>query len=254
MKIALTIGGSDPTSGAGIQVDLKTFHALGVYGVSLPSSLTAQSTGGVSDIYNVPDLFFKKQCDILLGDIQPDAVKTGMLGRKETVKVISEMLKKYSLKNLVIDPVAVSSTGVQLTQDDALQFMRDHLIPMARIITPNIHEASLITGVPVQNEQDMKNAAARLKDLGPETVIVTGGHLEEKTTDIFFDGKEFLLLQREKIAGEFHGSGCVFSSALTASLALGYDTREAAVNANDFVWKAIQSAVSIGKGMNILDI
>ncbi len=254
MEIALTIGGSDPTGGAGIQADLKTFKSFGVYGLSIPTALTAQNTNGVTDIYALPSGFFSEQLDTLLKDIQPDACKTGMLSENEVIKIIAEKINQYSLKNLVIDPVTVSSTGVPLVRDNALELMRDYLFPLAKVITPNIYEASLFTGVNIEDEGDMKRAAVKLKELGPEAVIITGGHLEGKATDLLLNEGEFLSLQREKIEGEYHGTGCVFSSAITACLALGYDVREATVKANEFVWKAIRSAFSIGKGMKILDI
>ncbi|MDP3297971.1 MAG: bifunctional hydroxymethylpyrimidine kinase/phosphomethylpyrimidine kinase [Thermodesulfovibrionia bacterium] len=254
MKTALTIGGSDPTGGAGIQADLKTFKSFGVYGLSIPTALTAQNTNGVTGIYDLPLGFFSNQLDTLLKDIKPDALKTGMLSSSEIVKPIAEKIKQYSLKNLVIDPVTVSSTGVPLVNDKALEFMKDYLFPLAKAITPNIYEASLFTGINIQDEEDMKKAAIKLKGFGPETVIITGGHLEKQTIDLLLYEGEFLSLQREKIEGEYHGTGCVFSSAITACLALGYDVREATVKANEFVWKAIKSAFSLGKGMKILNI
>ena len=254
MKIALTIGGSDPTGGAGIQADLKTFKSFGVYGLSIPTALTAQNTNGVTGIYDLPSGFFSNQLDTLLKDIKPDALKTGMLSSSEIIKIIAEKIKQYSLKNLVIDPVTVSSTGVPLVNDNALEFMKDYLFPLAKVITPNIYEASLFTGINIQDEEDMKKAAIKLKGFGSETVIITGGHLERQTIDLLLYEGEFLSLQREKIEGQYHGTGCVFSSAITACLAFGYDVRETSVKANEFVWKAIKSAFSIGKGMKILNI
>jgi hydroxymethylpyrimidine/phosphomethylpyrimidine kinase len=208
MKTALTIGGSDPTGGAGIQADLKTFHSLGVYGLSIPTAMTAQNTGGITGIFNV---------------------------------------------TTDLDPVTVSSTGVSLVQGDAADTIKKHLFPLAKVITPNIYEALLFTGVSIHDEESMKNAATILRKSGPEAIVITGGHLQNRATDLLFDGMDFLFFQREKIEGDFHGTGCVFSSAITAGLALGYDVREATVNANDFVWKAIKSALSIGKGMKILN-
>jgi hydroxymethylpyrimidine/phosphomethylpyrimidine kinase len=254
MITALTIGGSDPTSGAGIQADLKTFKSLGVYGLSVPAALTAQNTESVTKIYEVAPGFFSTQLDILLKDIYPDALKTGMVKSGEIVKSIAEKIKQFSLKNLVIDPVTVSSTGMSLVSGDALEIMKDYLFPSAKVLIPNIYEASIFTGINIQDEEDMKKAAIKCIELGAENVIITGGHLQDKATDLLFDGKEFFSFQREKLEGEFHGTGCVFSSVVTACLALGYDVREAAAKANEFVWHAIQSAVSIGKGMKILNI
>lgn len=254
MKIVLTIGGSDPTGGAGIQADLKTFKSFGVYGLSAPVSLTAQNTEGVAETFNPPTGFFAKQLDILLRDIRPDALKTGMLGSGDSIKVIGEMISLYGLKNLVVDPVTASSTGFPLSENRALELMREILFPRARVVTPNIYEASLFTGVQIQDEGDMKRAAAKFKGLGPESVIITGGHLEGKAVDLLLYEGEFLSLQREKIEGQYHGTGCTYSAAITACLALGYDVKEAAVKANEYVWEAIKSALTPGKGMKVLNM
>lgn len=267
MKIALTIGGSDPTGGAGIQSDLKTFKSFDVYGLSILTSLTAQNTEGIVDIYDLPPNFFRVQLDTILRDVSPAASKTGMLFSAEVIKVVAEKIRQYSLKNLVVDPVIASSTGVPLVKNNALELMKDYLFPLAKVITPNIYEASLFTGINIQDEEDMKKAATRLKEFGPETVIITGGHFKDRATDLLLVGNEshrdeadlsakaeFLSFQRQKFDGEYHGTGCAFSSAVTACLALGHDVREAAAKANDFVWNAIKSAFSIGKGMKVLNI
>ncbi|MBI5049879.1 MAG: bifunctional hydroxymethylpyrimidine kinase/phosphomethylpyrimidine kinase [Nitrospirae bacterium] len=254
MKIALSIAGSDPTGGAGFQADLKTFNSIGVYGISVPSVLTAQSTAGVSDIYEPPVEFFSAQLDSILRDVRPDALKTGMLYSLEIISVVAEKLRQYSLKNLVIDPVTVSSTGVSLVKNGALEAMRNYLFPLARVITPNIYEASVFTGININSENDMKDAAMRLSRSGAQTVIVTGGHLQGTAIDVLWDGEEFLTLESERAEGEYHGTGCAFSSVITACLALGYDVRESAVKAKEFVWNAMRSAVSLGRGMKILNL
>jgi hydroxymethylpyrimidine/phosphomethylpyrimidine kinase len=254
MRIALTIGGSDPTGGAGIQADLKTFKAFGVYGLSIPTAVTAQNTQGVIDIHYLPPEFFLRQLDTIFRDIIPNAFKTGMLSTKEVIEIILEKIRQYSLKNLVVDPVTVSSTGVCLVKKEVLEFIKDYLFPLAKVITPNIYEASVFTGINIQDEEDMKKASIRLRESGTQAVVITGGHLKDRVTDLLFDGKEFIYFEREKLKGEYHGTGCVFSSAITACLALGSDVREAVAKANEFVWNAIQSAISIGKGMRILNI
>lgn len=254
MKIALTIAGSDPTGGAGLQADLKTFKSMGVYGLSIPSVLTAQNTGGVEDIFELPHDFFSIQLDSLLKETRPDALKTGMLYSSEIIEIIVGKFGEYSLKNLVVDPVTVSSTGVLLIQEGTLETMRRYLFPIAMVITPNIYEASVLTGIDIRSEDDMKSAAVKLRDYGPEAVIITGGYLQERAVDLLFDGEDFLLLENERLGGDFHGTGCVFSSVITASLALGYDVKEAAVKAKEFVWNAMKSAVSIGRGLKILNI
>ncbi len=254
MNIALSIAGTDPTGGAGLQADLRAFKSMGVYGLGVPSVLTAQNTEGVSEIFDFSSDFFALQLDILLKDISPDAVKTGMLYTADIIGVAVDKIKEFSLKNLVVDPVAVSSTGVPLMKETALETMRNNLFPIARVITPNVYEASLFTGVDIQNQEDMKKAAVRLREFGPGTVIITGGHLKGRALDLLFDGDDFLSLENDRLEGDYHGTGCVFSSVVAACLALGYDVREAAVKAKEFVWKAMKSAVSIGKGMKILNI
>jgi len=253
MKTALTIAGSDPTGGAGLQADLRAFRALEVYGVSVPSVLTAQDTGGVYGIQEIPSGFFSEQLDTLLKDIRPDALKTGMLYSADLMAIISERIRGYSLQNIVIDPVTVSSTGVLLVQEGALEALKNYLFPLAKVVTPNIYEASVLTGADIRNEQDMKEAMLKLRGYGPEAVIITGGHMEEKAVDMLFDGTEFLSLENEKLEGEYHGTGCVFSSVITACLAKGYDVKEAFVKAKEFVWDAMKSAVFLGKGMKILN-
>ncbi|RJQ52359.1 MAG: bifunctional hydroxymethylpyrimidine kinase/phosphomethylpyrimidine kinase [Nitrospiraceae bacterium] len=252
MKTALTIAGSDPTGGAGMQADLRTFGAMGVYGLSVPSVLTAQNTEGVYSIQEIPQEFFAAQLDTLLRDIRPDALKTGMLYSSEIVKIIADKTSEYHLKNIVVDPVTVSSSGVLLVEEGTLDAIKNVLFPHARVITPNIYEASVLTGLKVEDENGMKQAALKLRELGVETVVITGGHMEERALDMLFDGKDFFSVENEKLQGEFHGTGCVFASVITACLALGYDVREALVKAKEFVWNGMKSAVSPGAGMKIL--
>lgn len=253
-RTALTIAGSDPTGGAGFQADLRAFDRLGVYGLSIPTVLTAQNTEGVYSIHEVPADFISEQLYILLKDIQPDAIKTGMLYNAEAVTTVARKLEEFSLNNLVIDPVTVSSTGVQLLEDKGLEVMKKRLFPLSRVITPNIYEASVLTGMDISNEREMKESAVKLKDMGCETVIITGGHLEERAVDMLFDGKDFLSLENDRLEGEFHGTGCLFSSALTACLALGYDLNEAFIKAKETVWNAIKTAAPAGNGMKLLNI
>jgi len=253
LKIALTIAGSDPTGGAGFQADLRTFHAMGVYGLSIPSVLTSQSTKGVHSIQEIRPEFFESQLDTLLQDIKPDVLKTGMLYSLDIVNILSEKYRKYSLSNLVIDPVIVSSTGALLVKEGVKEAIKEHLMPLAKVITPNINEAAAFTGINIHGENEMKEAAVKLKDYGVGAVIITGGHMKGKALDLLFDGEDFLSLENNKLEGEFHGTGCVFSSVIAACLALGYDVREAFIKAKEFVWTAMRSAISPGKGMKILN-
>jgi len=253
LKTALTIAGSDPTGGAGLQADLKTFKAMGVYGLSVPSVLTAQNTEGVYSIREIPADFFTAQIDTLLKDIRPDALKTGMLYSPEIVDIIAGKIREYSLRNIVVDPVTVSSTGVMLVRDGVLDAVKKVLFPLARVITPNIYEASVLTGMDIKDDKDIREAMVKLRDFGSETVVLTGGHMEEKAVDILFDGNDFLYIESVKLEGEFHGTGCVFASVITACLALGHDIRESFIRAKEFVENAIKSSVSLGAGMKILN-
>lgn len=254
MKTALTIAGSDPVGGAGLQADLKVFQSFGIHGLSLPSALTAQNTTGVDSIYPVEEDFFIRQLDVLLDDIRPDAVKTGMLYSKRLVKEVFEKITEYSLPNLVVDPVTMSSSGKSLAEDKALDTLRETLLPLAKIITPNIYEAWLLTGIRIENVADMKKAAQALKEMGPESVVITGGHLDGIAVDLFLDNRTLQRMESPKIKGEYHGTGCAFSAALAALLAKGCSPLEAAKKAKDFINKAIKYAYHIGKGMGILKV
>ncbi len=251
MKIALTIAGSDPTGGAGLQADLKVFRAFEVHGLSVVSAITAQNTKGVDSIYPVDRDFLEKQLRILLSDIKPDALKIGMLYSGWAVEIVAEMLKEYSLSNLVIDPVTVSSSGTSLADNGTLDAIREKLFPFSKVITPNIYEASVLTGIRIEEKNDIKNAARVLKDMGPEVVVITGGHLEAAAMDLYY-GEGFHNIEGEKIKGEYHGTGCAFSAAVTALLALGNIPIEAVRRAKEFLNNSIKKAYHPGRGMGLL--
>ena len=251
MKTALTIAGSDPTGGAGLQADLKVFRAFGVHGLSIVSAITAQNTVAVESVLPVEKDFFGRQLQILLSDIRPDAMKVGMLYSEWAVDLIAEVIKEYSLHNLVIDPVTVSSSGKTLVADGTLDAIKEKLFPLAKIITPNIYEAFVLTGLRIEERKDMEEAAKILKDMGTEVVVITGGHLEAIALDVYYDG-EFHDVESEKVEGEYHGTGCVFSAAITASLALGYIPLESVREAKEFISRAIRKAYHPGKGMGLL--
>lgn len=253
MKTALTIAGSDPTGGAGLQADIRVFTALGVHGFSVPSALTAQSTEGVASIMPVERDFFRLQLEALVQDSKPDALKTGMLYSPFAVDITAEIIKKYSLANLVVDPVTVSSTGMSLVEDGTLELIKKILFPLARVVTPNIYEASVLTGVNIETEKDALDAAKALKAMGPEAVIVTGGHLEGIAMDLYFDGSSSHRLESAKMPGEFHGTGCAFSAAITAFLALAHSPLESARRAKEFTQGAIRKAYHVGRGMGMLN-
>jgi hydroxymethylpyrimidine/phosphomethylpyrimidine kinase len=253
MKSVLTIAGSDPTGGAGLQADLKVFKSFGIHGLSVVSAVTAQNTEGVAAIFPVTRDSLDKQLHVLLSDIRPEALKLGMLYGAWTVEVIAEMMEVYSLSTLVIDPVTISSSGASLVEDGTLDAMREKLFPLSRAVTPNIYEASVLTGIMVENREGMEEAAKCLKEMGPEIIIITGGHLNDIALDLYYDG-EFHAIEGEKFKGEYHGTGCAFSAALTALLALGHTPLESARQAKEFVNSAIKKAYHPGKGMGMLNI
>jgi len=253
MKTALTIAGSDPTGGAGLQADLKVFKALNVHGLCAVSAITAQNTRGVDSIFPIDKYPLEKQLRILLSDIRPDALKIGMFYSRWAVEIIAKVFKEYSLGNLVIDPVTISSSGMSLVDDGALDMLRDELFPFSKVITPNIYEASVLTGIMIKDKNDMEEAARVLKDMGPEVVVITGGHLEEIALDLYYDGG-FHYIEGKKIKGEYHGTGCVFSAAVTALLALGHIPLDSVRRAKEFVNNAITKAYHPGMGMGLLNL
>jgi hydroxymethylpyrimidine/phosphomethylpyrimidine kinase len=254
MHTALTIAGSDPSGGAGLQADLKVFRAFDVYGYSVPSALTAQNTRGVDSIYSIPYDFFERQLTFLLEDVRPDAIKTGMLYTTYVVELVAEKVNKCKLKNLVVDPIAVSSSGMSLLVDGAVDTIKTLLFPLAAVITPNIYEATVFTGINIQEPSDVELAARTLRDMGPEVIVITGGHFENGPVDTFFDGNNLIIIEGEKIEGEYHGTGCAFSAALTAMLSLGHTPFKAVQKANEFVRSSIRNAISPGRGMGLLGL
>ena len=254
MNIALTIAGSDPSGGAGMQADLKVFHRFGVYGLSALSAATAQNTFRISAIERIEGPFLYEQLNTLLTDMRPDALKTGMLLSSEAVRSVAEAVTSYSLQNLVVDTVMLSSTGSSLLEKKAAEVMKEELFPLAKVITPNIVEASTLTGISVSDEGTMEQAAIELKRFGPEFVIITGGHLADETLEIIYDGKTFHRFRGRKIAGEYHGTGCAFSAAITALLSKGTSVVDAVREAKAFVASAIESSLALGKGMKLLNL
>lgn len=254
--VALTIAGSDPTGGAGLQADIRVFAHFGVYGLSAVSALTAQNTFEVKDILPVEGRFIEEQLNTLISDIRPDALKTGMLFSCDCIRSVAKIVKGFELVNLVIDPVTVSSTGACLLEEGALELLMGDLFPLARVITPNIYEASAISGITIEDEEGMESAARRLKELGPEVVIITGGHFSgksgEETLELIHDGKSFHRVRGKKVKGEYHGTGCAYSAAITACLARGLSVPESAKRAKELVDSAIRHAYQIGKGMSLL--
>ncbi len=251
MKIALTVAGFDPSGGAGIQADLKVFQALGIYGLSVATAVTAQNTQGVADILPIDKQFIKKQLSVLLSDMRPDSLKTGMLFHEASVAVIARIIKKYSLKNVVTDPVLTSSSGKRLGNRYVPDAMKKKLFPLCTVITPNIHEASVLTGLDVRTKASMEQAAVQLKSFGPRCVIITGGHLRGSAMDLVYDGR-FYVLKGRKFKGDYHGTGCVFSAAIAALLAQGTPLLEAVRKSKLFMNRALNKSVRPGSGMKLL--
>jgi hydroxymethylpyrimidine/phosphomethylpyrimidine kinase len=246
---AFTIAGSDPSGGAGVQADLKTFSALRVYGMAVIAALTAQSTVGVASVMPVPAEVLKGQLDTVLSDIQPDATKTGMLSTAANVELVAAKVREYGLTKLVVDPVMLSTSGALLLEPDAQLLFRKELLPLALLITPNLDEARALTGRPVSTVDDMEEAALQIHSMGARNVLVKGGHLEGDSTDVFFDGKQFFQLRSERIHNRHtHGTGCVFSAAITAYLALGKDLEAAVREGKQFVTAAIRGGLALGRG------
>lgn len=257
MKIVLTIGATDPTSGAGIQMDLKVFHAVGVYGLSIITAVTAQSTKDFSLIYPLPDKIIANQFETLLKDIKPHGAKTGVLYTKKAVKYVVDYVKKFNIKNLVVDPVIISTKGAQLIKKEALKILKEELIPISKAVTANIPEAETLTGIKIEKIDDVYKSAEKLRRMGTEIAIVKGGHFldaELKVPDVLYDGNNFYTLEGDRIPGEFHGTGCAFSSALVSFLSLGYEPVSAFRASKNFVKKAIENSLKLGHGMNLLMI
>jgi hydroxymethylpyrimidine/phosphomethylpyrimidine kinase len=244
----LTIAGSDPSAGAGIQVDLKTFQALGAYGMAIPAALTVQNSTGVSAVFPVPLKVLRQQIEFLCKDMRPDAVKTGMLLTKQNIDVVAEAMKRFRIRNLVIDPVLKSSSGSLLLQPSALASLKKHLIPFALIVTPNIHEAEVLAGRSISSERDMDYAAGKLLDMGPSYVLIKGGHKTGPATDTLYGGKTVLSFSTTRKKGLFHGTGCLLSSAITVFISRGYPVEKAVEKAKQFVDRMLITAKPVGKG------
>jgi hydroxymethylpyrimidine/phosphomethylpyrimidine kinase len=251
----LTIAGFDPSGGAGILADIKTISALGSYGVAAITAITYQNTREVRGAYTASADALKLQLEALLDDITIDALKTGMLGTKENVEIISDIVSDRYLHPLVIDPVIISSSGYPLLEEKGVNALKEQLIPLAEVITPNLMEASALSGMDVKNMEHMKEAAKVLFDLGAAHVLITGGHLVGKPADLLYDGREFTFFGGERIKGiEAHGLGCHFSAALVTLLSQGLVMKEAIKRAKTLISISLKKSNKIGKGRVIPNI
>ena len=244
----LSIAGSDPSSGAGIQIDIKTFQALGAFGMAIPAALTVQNSRGVSGVYPIPHHILSDQLVTLFGDIKPDAVKTGMLYSKQNVEAVAKAVRKFRIKNFVIDPVLKSSSGEILLQPAALSSLKKKLFPIALVVTPNIPEAEVLSCLSIKSEQDMDFAAGKLLDLGPTYVLIKGGHRNGHATDTLYGGKTVLSFSTMRRKDDFHGTGCVLSSAITVFIARGFTVEKAVEKAKLLVDTLLKTAKPVGKG------
>ena len=249
MRIALTIAGSDSGGGAGIQADLKTFHRFGVFGTSVICAITAQNTRGVAAWVAVAPEMIRAQLDAVAEDLRPAAVKSGMLADAGVVDVVAEGLRRHGLAPFVLDPVMVATSGDVLLERPAVQAIRDRLLPLASLVTPNLDEAAILAEMPVRDVPAMERAARLLVERGAAAALVKGGHLAgAEAVDVLFDGEVHHYRHRRIETTSTHGTGCTLSSAITAHLALGHPLRDAVARSLDFVHRAIATAPGLGGG------
>lgn len=249
MKTALTIAGSDSSGGAGIQADIKTMMANGVYAMSAITALTAQNTTGVAAIQNATPEFLAQEIDCIFTDIEPDAVKVGMISEKELIKVISDKLKQYKAKNIVIDPVMVATSGARLINEDAVDTLKKELFHLATILTPNIPEAEELAQIKINNSKDMIKAAEKIAKTYNCAVLCKGGHNQNDASDLLYKDNEFKWFHGKRIDNpNTHGTGCTLSSAIASNLAKGYDLEESVFRAKEYISGALAAMLDLGKG------
>ena len=248
---ALTIAGSDSGGGAGIQADLKTFQELEVFGMSALTAVTAQNTLGVQGVYPLSVEAVQQQIRSIGEDIGTDALKTGMLFSSEIIQAVAEEIKHFQWKNVVVDPVMIAKGGASLLQSEAVTALKKFLLPLATVITPNIPEAEVLTGITINTSEDRQKAAQYLWELGVAHVVIKGGHGEgdEDVVDLLYDGQEFTEYKSKRIhTKNTHGTGCTFAAAVTAELAKGKNVKEAVQVAKAFIQAAIENQIEVGHG------
>jgi hydroxymethylpyrimidine/phosphomethylpyrimidine kinase len=250
----MTIAGSDSGGGAGVQADLKTFAALGVYGTSVLTAITAQNTVGVFAVHEIPTSIIAAQIDAVMTDIGADAVKTGMLASTAIIECVAGQLQRHRVPWLVVDPVMVAKSGDRLLWEDGVEALRTRLVPLASVVTPNIPEAEVLTGIKIANGRGMRQAAERIVAMGARSVVVKGGHLDGPATDLFYDGSHFQEFSAPRIdTRNTHGTGCTFASAVAAGLARGMEVTDAVALAKAYVTEAIRHSLSVGQGRGPLN-
>ncbi|MBZ5539072.1 MAG: bifunctional hydroxymethylpyrimidine kinase/phosphomethylpyrimidine kinase [Acidobacteriia bacterium] len=251
--ILLSIAGFDPSCGAGTAADLKTFAAHGCYGVAAITALTVQNTQTVEDVHNTPAATLRAQLEVLAKDVEIAAVKIGMLGNRGNAVVVGEFLDAHNFAHVVLDPLMKSSTGTELLDAGGVKYIATELMKRASVVTPNVAEAEILTGLAIKELADMEAAARKIVEMGARAVIIKGGHME-RPVDVLFDGNEVVTLGSDRVRIEnTHGTGCTFASALAAQLAAGRPLSEAAMLAKAYVTKAIEKSYAVGKGRLPLD-
>ncbi len=249
IRKALTIAGSDSGAGAGIQADLKTFAAHGVYGTSAITAITAQNTIGVTAVLAVNPKLVGAQIDAIIADIGAHAVKTGMLANAAIIDIVAKKIRQHRLKNIVVDPVMVATSGDLLIEKSAVAALRSKLIPLASVVTPNIPEAEVLTGMKLRSVDEIREAAKRIVKMGAKTVLIKGGHLKGPAMDLFYDGKKFTALNAPRIGTKnTHGTGCTLSAAIAANLANGQKIETAVTNAKRYITDSLRNSYRIGSG------
>ena len=254
MKTALTIAGSDSSGGAGIQADIKTMAANGVYAMSAITALTAQNTTGVSDIMEVTPKFLGEQIDSVFTDIRPGAVKIGMVASAQLISKIAEKLKEYDAKNVVVDPVMVATSGARLISEDATDTLKQKLFPLATVLTPNIPEAEVLTGMKIKSAEDMIRAAEQISKEYDCAVLCKGGHQIHTANDLLFADGTYHWFEGKRIDNpNTHGTGCTLSSAIASNLAKGYDLQTAVERAKEYISGALAAMLDLGSGSGPMD-
>ncbi len=249
MKTALTIAGSDCSGGAGIGADIKTMTMNGVYAMSAITALTAQNTTGVRAILESTPEFLKQEIDAVFEDIYPDAVKIGMVSSSDLIRVIADRLKFYKAKNVVMDPVMVSTSGSALMKTDAVQTLMDEILPVAALVTPNIPEAKILSGLPIDSKEEMLSAAKKISDTYHCAVLLKGGHRVSDANDLLYVGGDIQWFEGKRIDNpNTHGTGCTLSSAIAANLAKGFTLAESVHRAKEYISGALAAQLDLGKG------